>query len=179
MKGIVFNLLEDAVSETLGPDAWDDVLDASGVEGAYTALGNYPDEELMRIVGTVSRVAGAPADQVVRAFGRRALPALVARYPEFVEPHETTRAFLLTLDDIIHRDVRKLYPGSEPPRFSFGEQPGTGALVIHYDSTRRLCSFAEGMIEGAADHFGESVHLEQPECVKRGDARCTLVAAFA
>ena len=49
---------------------------------------------------------------------------------------------------------------------------------MHYESARRLCSMAEGMIEGAAAHFGETVALEHTECMLRGGARCTFIATF-
>ena len=38
MKGIVFNLLEEVVTEAYGADAWDSLLDAAGLDGAYTSL---------------------------------------------------------------------------------------------------------------------------------------------
>ena len=44
MKGIIFNVTERAVTELLGEDAWDDLLDDAGLEGDYTALGTYADE---------------------------------------------------------------------------------------------------------------------------------------
>ncbi len=44
MKGIIFNLVEDVVTQENGPDAWDDLLDAAHVDGAYTAVGSYDDE---------------------------------------------------------------------------------------------------------------------------------------
>lgn len=50
MKGIIFNLAEEVVSDAYGPDTWDDLLDAWGVDGAYTSLGNYPDDDLHRLV---------------------------------------------------------------------------------------------------------------------------------
>ncbi|MBN3851729.1 heme NO-binding protein, partial [Paraburkholderia sp. Ac-20342] len=37
MKGIVFNLLEELVRREHGEDAWDDLLDAAHVQGAYTS----------------------------------------------------------------------------------------------------------------------------------------------
>ena len=43
MKGVVFNLLEQLVARDFGEDTWDALLDASGLEGAYTSLGSYPD----------------------------------------------------------------------------------------------------------------------------------------
>jgi predicted hydrocarbon binding protein len=47
-----------------------------------------------------------------------------------------------------------------------------------YQSTRRLCALAEGFILGAADHYGETVAIEQPRCMHRGDERCALVCSF-
>ena len=35
----------------VGVRMWDDLLDAANVDGAYTALGNYPDEQLVALAG--------------------------------------------------------------------------------------------------------------------------------
>jgi hypothetical protein len=87
------------------------------------------------------------------------------------------RSFLLTLNDIIHPEVRKLYPGAQAPDFTFSSSDD-GALLIGYDSSRRLCELAEGFVLGAGDHFGEVVAVDQPECVHRGDAACILRCRF-
>jgi hypothetical protein len=47
LKGVVFNLLEEVVSENAGEAAWERATAQSGVEGAYTSLGAYPHEELL------------------------------------------------------------------------------------------------------------------------------------
>ena len=54
MKGIVFNLLEDLVVRDHGEDAWDDLLEEAGSDGAYTSLGSYDDAELLALVGAAS-----------------------------------------------------------------------------------------------------------------------------
>jgi predicted hydrocarbon binding protein len=177
MKGIVFNLLEEAVVEAHGPDVWDRVLDEAGVDGVYTSLGNYPDAEAMALVAAICEQVGAPADAVLRDFGRAALPGLVARYPEFAAAHGSAKSFLLRLDDTIHPDVVKLYPDARPPRFRF-EDPAPDVLVMHYVSERRLCAMAEGMIEASAAHFGEALALEQTACMRHGAPACTFVATF-
>jgi predicted hydrocarbon binding protein len=41
-----------------------------------------------------------------------------------------------------------------------------------------MCSFAEGLLEGTALHYGELLRIEQHECMKRGDPRCVLDIAF-
>lgn len=177
MMGIVFTLLEEVVSGEHGEATWDSLLDAARLEGAYTAVGNYPDEELDRLVEAASSALKAPPDDIVRWFGRNSMPLLVKRYPEVFEGHETTRSFVLTLNDVIHPHVRKLFPGAYVPQFEF-DASVDDQLTIGYRSHRRLCSFAEGLIEGAAEQFGDDVIIEQTECQKRGDGRCVLVCSF-
>lgn len=178
MKGVVFNLLEAAVTRDYGEDTWDDLLAAAGLVGAYTTLGNYPDEELGRLVGAASESLGLPAQDIIRWFGREALPALAEAYPGFFAGHTGTRSFVLTLNDIIHPEVRKLYPGADVPTFEFADGDD-GTLRMGYASHRRMCAFAEGLIEGAAAHFGERVSIDQPACMLRGDDHCDLVLAFS
>jgi hypothetical protein len=184
VKGIIFNLLETVVTEEHGDDAWDDLLDAAGVEGSYAALGNYPDAELLRLLALMPEAFGGDRDEQLRWFGRGAMPILAERYAVFFEQPADTRSFLLTLNNIIHAEVRKLYPDADVPTFDFdpiaGVEPPPGdSLVMGYQSTRRLCALAEGFILGAADHYGEAVAIEQPRCMNRGDERCALVCSFA
>jgi predicted hydrocarbon binding protein len=177
VKGIVFNLLEEVVSRDHGEDAWDALLETAGLDGAYTSLGSYSDEDLMKLVGAASSALGAPGEEIVRWFGRSALPLLADRYPEFFEPHSSTRSFVLTLNNVIHPEVRKLYPGAEVPVFDF-DTSSDEVLVMGYASHRKMCALAEGLIEGAASHYGEQALIEQPKCMVRGDEKCVLEISF-
>jgi hypothetical protein len=173
VKGIVFNLLEEIVAAQYGEDTWDDLLDDAALDGTYTSLGNYADEELMRLVSAASARLELPADDVVRWFGRNATPIFKRRYPDLFAPHSSTRPFVLTLNEIIHPEVRKLYPGADVPVFDF-DTSSDDVLVIGYSSTRKLCAFAEGLLQGAGDVFGEQVNISQPACMNRGDEQCRL-----
>jgi hypothetical protein len=177
MKGIVFNLLEEVTAREFGEETWDALLDAAGLDGAYTSLGSYADAELGRLVAAASKALGLPPDGVERWFGRHALPLMAEKYPHFFRGHRATRPFLLTLNGIIHPEVLKLYPGATPPAFGFDTSSGE-LLVMEYDSARRMCAFAEGLIEGAAAFFGESASFERPACMRRGDARCVFHIRF-
>lgn len=178
MKGIIFNLLEEVVAQRYGEDVWDSLLSEAGVDGSYTSLGSYADDQLFRLVGAASAALDVPADSVVRMFGESAIPLLADRYPGFFDGHVTTRAFLLTLNDIIHPEVKKLYPGADVPNFAF-EQVTDEALAIRYWSARKLCALAEGFILGAATHFGEKATVEQPVCMNTGADYCLLTCSFA
>jgi hypothetical protein len=183
MKGIIFNLLEEVVVQELGEEAWEQLLDGAGVEGAYTSLGSYPDEEFVALLQALPSHVGMAPDDLLHWFGRASIPLLAQRYPVFFDGHDSTRSLLHALNDIIHPEVRKLYPGADVPIFDLepvaGLEPGDQAVTLGYRSARRLCALAEGFIQGTADHFGEQVTIEQPSCMLRGNERCALVCTFA
>lgn len=177
MKGIIFNLLEEVVSQEYGENTWDALLDASGLDGSYTSLGNYDDAQLLKLVAAASEATGKPPTEIVRWFGAKAIPMLAVKYPHFFQKHPDTRSFLLTLNSIIHPEVRKVYPGADVPDFDF-DAPSADTLVMVYHSKRKLCALAEGLIDGAATHFGERAIIKQPLCMLRGDECCRLQIAF-
>jgi hypothetical protein len=178
MKGVIFNLLESVVVSEHGPDVWDALLERSGACGSYSALGIYPDAELLAIVDAASATTGASVPDLLRWFGERAIPRLRARYPDFFAGHTSTEPFLRSLNDVIHAEVRKLYPGAEVPEFDF-QTSERGEFVLVYRSAKRLCALAEGMIVGAASSFGERATVEQVRCALRGDDACHFVCGLA
>lgn len=173
MKGIIFNLLEDVVTRRLGEAEWDGLLDKTALGGAYTSLGSYPDGEFEALLGVAADALGLTPNEALRWFGRAAMPLLAARYPAFFAGHRTILPFIISVNDIIHPEVRKIHPGALCPVFRFEHAPD-GALLLGYRSERRLCALAEGFIEGAADHFGETVTVDHVRCAARGDPECLL-----
>lgn len=178
MKGVVFNLLEEAVVREFGPDVWDDLLLRADLSGAYTSLGNYDDEEILALVEAASAALNLPRAEVLRWFGRRAMPILKERYGAFFERHASSKSFVLSVNSIIHPEVRKLYAGASCPFFHFRED-AAGAVSMDYDSSRRMCDLAHGFIEGAADLFEETVDVSHAACMNHGDAKCVMEIRWA
>jgi hypothetical protein len=172
VKGIIFNLLEETVELGFGARAWDTILETAKLDGAYTSLGSYPDEELLKLVAAASSVLQQSTDDTLRWFGTTAIPLLALKFPVFFDGHPNTRSFLLTLNDIIHPEVRKLYPGADVPDFSYQLTPSGQDLLMVYESKRQLCMLAEGFIAGSAAHYREVAVVEQQLCMHRGDPRC-------
>lgn len=177
MKGVVFNLLEQAVTDTYGDDAWIDLLEAAGVDGAYTSLGSYPDAEIVALVDAAAHHLDLRPADVLRWFGRAAMPMLADRYRPFFAGHVSARSFVLSVNDIIHPEVRKLCSGAGCPHFHFGDD-AEGRLVIGYQSPRRMCHLAHGFVEGAADHYGERVTIEHLACMQHGNPVCRLAVRW-
>lgn len=173
MKGIVFNVLQEIVTETAGEEVWDSVVERSGVGGAYTALGTYDDAELLDISTVLAADVGLELPDAFRWVGERAMPHFFERYPQLFD-HAGTLSLVLALNRIIHPEVYKIYPGAEPPTFVYDIIDENSHVRMEYQSRRHMCTFAEGLVLGAAAHYREQVEVSQPECRLRGDSRCVL-----
>lgn len=178
MKGIIFNLAEEVVRDAHGEDAWDAVLLGADLEGTWTSLGDYDDEHLNRVVASAAALLGVDEEAVLRTIGVGAMPLLAARYPHFFAPHTDAPAFILTVNSLIHPEVKKLYPGATPPDFGI-EATGPASVLLSYTSVRRLRALAEGFLTGAATHYGQTVAIHQSECERRGAERCLIQCDFA
>jgi hypothetical protein len=126
---------------------------------------------MMKLVDAAASALGQPPDDVLRWFGREVLPELAKQFPDFFTKHSDTRSFLLTLNDVIHPEVRKLYPGADVPSFDY-DTSSQDELLMGYTSSRKLCMFGEGLIEGAALYYGDSLTVHQVQCARRGDPKC-------
>jgi len=177
MKGIIFNLTERIVINEYGEDAWDDILAKADVVGAYSSLGSYGDDEFQRIVLAASEMLDLTPDEIVRWIGQKAIPLMVESFPAFFANHSGAYSFVLSLNDIIHPEVRKLYPGADVPVFDF-DSFDPNVLVVGYRSHRKMCAFAIGLIEGAAIHYGQTTQIAEPHCMHRGDPACELHIRF-
>jgi len=173
VKGLILNLVEDVVRAEHGEDYWDDVVDASGLPASYTSMGTYPDQEVETLASVVAEREGATAYDVVRHVGHAGMASLAARYPGFFDPHAGVRPFLLSLNTTVHPEVRRLYPGAVIPEFDIAF-PEAHVVELGYVSERGRCDLAEGLVLGAAEHYGEAVAVSQRTCVHRGDERCVI-----
>lgn len=177
MKGVVFNLLNDMVEVTYGLAAWDALLSKTGLDGIYVATESYPDTQLYALVGAASEMTSIDASDLIRAFGRHMIPNFVQQYPVFFGAGMRLKDFLLTIDQVVHVEVRKLFPDAGLPEFRYSDA-APDELVMLYRSPRRLCRLAEGLIDGAATHFGEQYSLDHSVCMHAGDDHCELRLTF-
>lgn len=173
MKGVVFNYLTEMVEEVFGLETWDKILQQSGSDGIYVATETYSDEELMRLVTAAHELSGIPVNDLVRKFGEYTLPKFQQSNPQFFGEDMTLKSFLLTVDRIIHVEVRKLHPDAMLPQFDYKDE-SDNELTMYYNSPRKLCYLAEGLIAGAATHFNTKYTLDHKDCMHNGADCCTL-----
>jgi len=179
MKGIIFNLFEDFVINSLGVDAWEEILASAGLKTTepFVGPGSYPDEDLLALVATTVKQMGVSNEEALRAFGRFCIPPLARRFPGFMTPHTHPKDFLLTVDAFHSTEVNKLFDGARCPRFHY-ETPAPDRLVMRYESERRMCALVEGLLDGVAIHYGVPIRHVQTSCMQHGDPACVFDLTF-
>ena len=75
-------------------------------------------------------------------------------YPAFITACDSSLQLVSRIEQVIHTEVRKLYPDAELPSFEV-ESHTTGRLSVVYRSPRCLADLAVGLIDGAIVHYGE------------------------
>lgn len=160
MKGMVFTELLSMAEHVIGEEAVDDILDTLDLDsdGAYSAVGNYPCAELLKIVDAISRHTTVPVPELERQFGQWIHGRFVEGYPEFFKDKPNVLAMLDAIENEVHVEVRKLYPDAELPTFDT-EWLNSKSLRMNYSSDRPLVPFCHGMIEACIEHFGDPAEV--------------------
>jgi hypothetical protein len=172
MKGIVFTEFIDLVEEKFGFEVADQIIERSALPsgGAYTAIGSYDQKELVQLVTQLHQVTGLALAELLQMFGRHLFGRFVGRYPEVFEAAADCFSFLAHLDGHIHGTLNQLYPDAELPQFEF-RQRSTGEVELSYRSNNQLGDLAEGLIQGCAAHFQESLHVRREESQEAAETR--------
>ena len=162
MKGVVFTEFLGLVEEAFSADMVDDLIDATSPPsgGAYTAVGTYDHAEIVAMVVALSARSGIAVPDLLATFGRHLGGRFHELYPVFFERASDIFSFLSSIDDVIHAEVRKLYPDAELPQFE-DRMLDDDVMELVYRSPRRMDDLAVGLIERCAEIFGEWVAVER------------------
>jgi predicted hydrocarbon binding protein len=173
MKGVVFDILRDMVETQYGLEGWQAVLDSAGSDGIYVSTKTYADAELMDLVAAASKITTIPVNILVFSFGEYMVPHFYKRFPYFFSDLPNFIKFLISVDQIIHVEVRKLFPDAGLPTFNYCDE-SENSLTMNYKSPRKLCFLAEGLISGSAKHFNQKYKMTHNPCMHDGNDHCSL-----
>lgn len=178
MKGIVFNVFSDLVTDSFGWEIWDQLIENTkpASQAIYTSADIYPDDELISYVTELSKITGTAAPDLVRAFGKYMMHKFKTMHPEFLDGHNA-KSFLASVHNVIHVEVKKLHPDSLLPKFEY-EDESDDTLTMLYSSERKLCHLAEGLVQGVGEVFNEAIAIEHPECMHDGAEKCRVELCF-
>ncbi|KAA1151531.1 MULTISPECIES: heme NO-binding domain-containing protein [Pseudoalteromonas] len=178
MKGVIFRGLEALVIEKCGMAAWDDLLEKNAPsDRIYISAESYPDEEIVGLAQDVADALSMSMPDVLKAFGEYLFGHLRGRHPTIVENFNGFADLIMGIDKVIHVEVAKLYQEPNLPEIK-AELIEDGFILMHYYSKRQLCMCAEGLIFGAASHYGIEVALNHVECMHNGFDKCVIEVKY-
>ena len=153
MKGIVFTEFLEMVEDKFGLQTVNDIIENSNLksEGIYTSIGTYNHMEIMDLVKNLSLIIDVPEKNLFHVYAEYFYKRLVELYPQFFEGVQSPFELLVSVDAHIHKEVKKLYPDAELPRFETDVKGDL--LVMDYSSERRMSDFAFGLIKACMDHY--------------------------
>lgn len=177
MHGLLYAELKKYAVARFGAEGWNRVLrDAGMSDRIFLPNQVYSDSELVTLVAKASEITGKNARDIERDFGEFLAPDLLALYQGQINPAWRTLDLVQHTEEFVHRTVRVRMPSADPPRLR-AVRATPSEVVIHYDSPRRLCAVAVGIVQGVAAHYGDAVRVEEARCMHRGDPACEIHVA--
>lgn len=180
MHGLIIAELHNFVVAKFGNDAWKALLKEAGIRDTrrYFPILTYPDEEVLSLVGTASRLTGIDAQLLLEDFGQFIVPSLLDVYGIVIPAGWKMLDVLEHTEDLIHQMVRKSTHHSSPP-FLECRRTSDNEVVIVYKSQRRLCAVARGILKGFGERFRENIHIVESTCQQKGHSVCTIAVTAA
>lgn len=164
MKGFVFTAFLDMVAKTFSDEMVERIIDASDLpnQGAYTEVGTYDHQEMVRLVTHLSEATGIPILDLEVIYGKYLFTILATRYSNLILKTDSLFEFLVQVDKHVHVEVLKLYPEAELPSFGC-EILSPDCMTLKYQSNHPFGKLAEGLILGAAEFFNVKVNIQSED----------------
>jgi predicted hydrocarbon binding protein len=179
VNGIVFIEIGKFAQARLGAQVWGDALRAAGIPSRiYYRVADYPDEEALALLSALSAALQEPVQAVLESLGEFIVPDLIRMSRYWIKPQWKTLDLIEHTEETIHETLRQEGSQTNPPRLRCRRTAPQG-VVVTYDSPRRMCFLAKGIIAGVARHYGETVTITEPSCMLKGAANCELIIARA
>jgi len=180
VHGLIFFYIQKfAESAALGDSSWSTVRSTvATTAGRYLPSGVYPDAEAVQLLQSIADSTGHPIREVIEQFGRFLAPLLVKVAGRHIDPAWRTLDLIEHTERIIHEMIRSTNPGARPPVLET-LRPSVEEVQLVYSSQRQLCPLAIGLMQGLAEHYQETIEIEEPSCMRRGDPFCSFVIRCA
>jgi predicted hydrocarbon binding protein len=175
VNGIIFMEIAKFARFRLGDQAWSQVIAQAGVPSRiYYRVADYPDEEAVALLAALSAMMGEPVAAVLESLGEFIAPDLLRMAQFWIKPEWKTVDLIANTESTIHEVLRKEGSRVDPPRLQC-RRTGPREVVVIYDSPRKMCALAKGIITGVARHYEQKVSITQPACMLEGASSCELI----
>ncbi|SDR78845.1 Haem-NO-binding [Gillisia sp. Hel1_33_143] len=161
MKGIVFTEFLEMVENSFGLETLDNIIEGSRLpsKGIYTSVGTYDFFEMQSLIVNLSGETGISIDDLVYTYGRYFFDVLEKNHANIFSLYTSPIEMLASIENHIHVEVRKLYPGAELPKFKIIKHEDN-FLEMMYFSERSMYMFAKALMERTFEHYDSNYKIE-------------------
>jgi hypothetical protein len=130
----------------------------------------YADSEAQRLMAAVFRRLSL--EDIAEAF----FADTITRFPTWFAMCKSSREFLEMQPEIHNTFAVGLQrpEDREAVRDKFRVEKLDSELVMHYRSPNRLCDMYKAIAQHVIRHYQETATIDEPRCMKRGDADCEM-----
>ncbi len=159
MKGIVFTEFIEMCEKEHGMLFTNDLILDSNLDsnGVYTSVGTYDHREIFELVKNLSQKTNLSESQLFNHFAKYFFKSVLDQHAALIGDVNDPFDLLEIVDSHIHKEVIKLYPDAELPKFNCHRSQNVLEMV--YISPRKMADFAQGLIEATLDHFNTEYSL--------------------
>jgi len=140
----------DTVTKATRKVGWQD-------DRVITPLEDIPDAEIKNVIRNISEQVGQSESDIWRDLGRRNIETFKAWFPSYFQ-RKSLKNFLMMMDDV-HTGLTKIIKGAKPPRL-IAREIGDKKIEILYKSKRGMFDYFQGLLEGSAKFFNETIEVK-------------------
>lgn len=137
MRGVVFTEMIEFVESALGFEIADQMIEKAHLDndGAYSQGGNYPFEDMVKMLTALSQITGKSPSELLFIFGQHLFAVLVKLYGRDIKNAGSALEFIDSVENYVHVEVKKLYPDADLPKF-ITEEKDDNYLILIYESEK-------------------------------------------
>jgi hypothetical protein len=161
MYGLVNEGIRELVVSLAGAEMWASMCEEVGVEPeGFEPLCPYHDSLTYNLVSLAASKLNMSVDTLLKAYGTYWVTYTAEQgYGEIMNLFGSDFRTCLTNLNRMHAHMGAMMPALHPPRFNV-EASSAGELIVHYFSHRPgLAPMVEGLLEGLAEKFGETISI--------------------
>ncbi len=170
MYGLVNKAIYEMVHERFDAETWQKIAEGAGIpDEPFISLEAYPDEITYKLVGSASKVLGAPANDILEAFGEYwvLFTGKSAYGPMLTSFGGDVFALLRNLNNL-HTRVSNSMPHLAPPQFQC-ENVDDDTVLVHYFSERGVLSpMVIVLLRGCGKLFDTELKVQQIASREKG-----------
>lgn len=178
MVGLIHQILMDLLRSQGGDDLVEDVVRiAKGTQPPlYRINASYPDEEWQRLVQATCQRLDVTLEQVEDLFAEAFLQDALRRWPTWFQMSSNSREMLIR-QPAIHNSLSAGVADQDARRKiqdKFHVEEHDLGITTHYQSPNQLCGLYKALARRVIDHYGDQARLNETQCMRKGDAECTI-----